>query len=364
MKRIRVGIIGCGEVTQINHLHSLKFLSDLFEATAISDVSKQVLEGVGNLHGIKQRFLDYRDLVKNPHIDAVLITTPHVYHSEQALAAIANGKHVLVEKPMSMTLEDADKLISAQKQSGLTVQVGYMRRYATAFTEAVARVKNLGGIRLARVHDVIGWNSLMITPTSRVIRGDDVSAQLKEEGERLSQEKIRQAIGDAPQELQVAYQVLLGLSTHDISAMRELIGMPKRVLYAAQRSGGMYLTAAFDYGDFICHFETGIDDIARFDCHLEVYGKSQTLRVEYQSPYVRHQATRLNVINAKPESGLHTEVIQPAVEDNFTQEWKAFYENVTTGKTPKTNPEDYRHDLKLFSQMIEKLREGQRLGAS
>jgi predicted dehydrogenase len=173
----------------------------------------------------------------------------------------------------------------------------------------------------------------------------------------LLEKKILAAIGEVSKNLNTAYNILLGLSTHDISAMRELLGMPKGVLYAAQRSGGLYITAAFDYGDFICHFETGIDDIARFDCHLEVYGKSQTLRVEYQSPYVRHQATCLNVIRAKPESGLHTEVIQPAFEDNFTQEWKAFYQNVTMGGKPKTSPEDYRCDLELFSQMMAKIRE-------
>jgi predicted dehydrogenase len=357
MKRIKVGIIGCGEVTQINHLPSLNFLGDLFEVTAISDVSKQVLEGVGVKYNIQKRSLDYRELVKDAELDAVLITTPHAYHVEQTLAALEQGKHVLVEKPMAMTLEDADTMIEAQRRTGLIVQVGYMRRYATAFIEAVSRVKNLDGIRLVRVHDVIGWNALMINPTSKVIRGNDVSQHVIDAGNQLIQQKILAAIGEVPKDLNTTYNILLGLSTHDISAMRELLGMPKGVLYAAQRSGGLYITAAFDYGDFVCHFETGIDDVARFDCHLEVYGKSQTLRVEYQSPYVRHQATRLNIINAKPESGLHTETIQPAFEDNFTQEWKAFYQNVTTGNKPKTSPEDYRQDLELFSQMMAKIRE-------
>jgi predicted dehydrogenase len=259
---------------------------------------------------------------------------------------------------MAMTLEDADKIIGAQKQSGLSVQVGYMRRYATAFEEAVARVKNMDGVRLARVHDVIGKNAMMVAPTAKVIRGDDISQRVIDEGARLTTQKILEALGEVPRDIKVAYNVLLGLSTHDISAMRELLGMPKSVLYAAQRSGGRYITAAFDYGDFVCHFETGIDDIARFGCYLEVYGASQTLRVDYQTPYVRHLATKLNVVTAAPESNLHEETIQPAFEDNFTREWRAFHRNVTSGSAPKTNPEDYRHDLELFDQIIEKLREG------
>ncbi len=356
MTRIRVGIIGCGEVAQINHLPSLGFLSDLFEVTALSDVSSKVLESVGKRYGTEKRFLDYRELVKDAEVDAVLVATPHALHAEQTLAALAHGKHVLVEKPMTMTLEDADRIIDVQKRSGLTVQVGYMRRYATAFEEAVKRVKKMDGVRLARVHDVIGKNALMVAPTSNVARGDDVPQRMIDEGKQSAEQKLWEALGEASQEIKVAYNVLLGLSTHDLSAMRELLGAPERVLYAAQRSGGLYITAAFDYGDFVCHFETGIDAVPRFDCHLEVYGKSQLLRVEYQTPYVRHLATKLNVVTATHESDLHIETVQPAFEDNFTREWQAFHKNVTTGSIPKTDPQDYRHDLELFGQMMEKIR--------
>ena len=358
MTRLRIGIIGCGEVAQINHLPSLSFLQDLFEVTAIADVSAAVLGGVGARHDIEteKRFLDYRDLVKAAEVDAVLIATPHVYHTEQTLAALAHGKHVLVEKPLAMTLTDADRIIAAQKQTGLTVQVGYIRRYATAFEEAVARVRQMDGVKLARVHDVIGQNALMITPTSRVIRGRNTE-QVTAEGRQLTEQKLREATGDASSEVKAAYNLLLGLSTHDVSAMRELLGTPKGVLYAAQRSGGLYLTAAFDYSGFVCHFETGIDDLARFDCYLEVYSSVQTLRVDYYTPYVRHLATKLSVTTATPASGLHSETLQPAFEDNFTREWRAFYHNVTTGSTPKTDPADYRCDLELFGQIIQKIRD-------
>ena len=356
-KRIRIGIIGCGEVTQINHLPSLNFLEAFFEVTAVSDVSAGVLEAVGNLHHVKHRFLEYRNLLASPDVDAVLITTPHAHHSEQTLAALEHGKHVLVEKPMAMTLEDVDAIIAAQRQTGLIVQVGYMRRYASAFVEAVARVKQLEGIRMARVHAVIGQNSFFIEGNSNVIRGSDVPAQVIEAGRHLYQRKLQQAIGDAPRELAMTYELMIGLCTHDLSAMRELIGIPKKVLYATQRHAGLYIGAAFDYGDFVCHFETTIDQVPRFDSHLEVYSDSQVLRVQYDTPYVRHLATKLEISSAAPENGVHLETIQPAFEDNFTREWRAFYQHVTTGSIPKTNPEDYRHDLELFAAMIDCIRE-------
>jgi predicted dehydrogenase len=185
----------------------------------------------------------------------------------------------------------------------------------------------------------------------------DVPAEVIEAGKQLHQGKMQQAIGEASRELTTAYELMIGLCTHDLSAMRELIGIPKKVLYATQRHGGLYISAAFDYGEFVCHFETTIDQIPRFDSHLEVYSNAQVLRVQYNTPYVRHLATKLEITSATLENGVHLETIGPAFEDNFTREWRRFHHNVSTGSSPKTNPEDYRHDLELFSQMIACIRE-------
>src|SRR5207253_10780369 len=98
-----------------------------------------------------------------------------------------------------------------------------------------------------------------------------------------------------PEALKKAYSVLLGLSSHDLSAMREMLGMPAKVLFATQRGKGFYLAATFDYGTYVCQFETGIDNIARFDAHIEVYGDEKTVRGQYGTPYVRNSPIRLFV---------------------------------------------------------------------
>ena len=90
-------------------------------------------------------------------------------------------------------------------------------------------------------------------------------------------ELVREAIGDVGPDLAAAYRLLLGVSSHDLSVMRELLGVPERVLHASARHAGGYLTAAFDYGAYVCQFETGIDDIPRFDCHIEVYSDDRVV---------------------------------------------------------------------------------------
>jgi predicted dehydrogenase len=358
MDRLRVGIVGCGAVTQIMHLPSLAHLADQFEVTALCDVSPRVLQAVGDRWGVRRRYPDHRDLLARDDVDAVLIANPDAYHADVALAAIAAGKHVLIEKPMCVTLDEADAIADAQRRAGVTVQVGYMRRYAPAFVEATRRLPGLGDIRLARVHDVLGGNSLFVSSTSRVITGDDVPAELAAEPRRLRDERIAEAIGPAaPPDLRAAYAMLLGLGSHDLSAMRELLGAPTRVLYAAHRRGGTYLSAAFDYGSYVCHYESGMDAIPRFDAHLEVYGRDRTLRVQYDTPYVRNLPVRLIVTEANGAGGVVERTELPAWGDPFVAEWQAFYDNVVARRMPKTSPADFRLDLELIVNMVALMRE-------
>jgi predicted dehydrogenase len=354
---LRIGIIGCGEVAQIIHLPTFAQLSAQFRVVALCDVSRTVLDGVGARWGVARRFLDHRELLAQPDVDAVLIANPHAYHARVALEAMAAGKHVLIEKPMCLTLAQADDLIEAQARHGVVAQVGYMRRYAPAFIEALDLVRAMPDIRLARVHDVIGRNALIIRDTSAVIRGNDIPAALGAELSMLQDQGVTEAIGPADPNLITAYIMMLGLVSHDVSAMRELLGAPRGVLYAAQHAEGRMITAAFDYGTYVCQLEVGVDQIARFDAHLEVYGGTRTVRVEYETPYIRHLATRLVVTDAKSEVGLTIATGFPSRQDAFVAEWLAFHDNVTHGRAPKTSLQDSREDLRLFGAMARAMRQ-------
>ncbi|MEM7022245.1 MAG: Gfo/Idh/MocA family oxidoreductase [Pseudomonadota bacterium] len=355
-RQLRVGIVGCGVVAQIIHTPTLRELPELFRITALCDVSPSVLAAVGAEHPDAALHEDATDLVRSSDVDVVLVANPHVYHAEVALMAMAAGKHVLVEKPMCITLNEADQLLSAEEKAGVIVQVGYMRRYAPAFVEAVKRTAGLRDeIILARVHDVIGPNATIIDSTSRLHRATDIDPGTVAAAKAFLAEQTRHAIGEVPEPLSVAYGLLLGLCSHDVSAMRELIGMPKGVLYAAQRRGGRMITAAFDYGGFVCQFESGVDSIAQFDAHLEVYTRGQRLRVDYDTPFVRHLPARLTVTGGVDPAGVSVETRFATRNDSFVAEWRAFHANITGGTRPKTSIEDARNDLILFKEMVARM---------
>lgn len=353
MSRFRIGIIGCGSVAQIVHLPTLYQLRHLFEVTAICDVSDKVLAGVGAAWGIEKRVRNYQELLALDLIDAVLIANPSAWHAEAAIAALRAGVHVLVEKPMCLTLAENDAVIAAQAKAGKIVQVGTMRRYAPAFIAACRIVQGMDDIRLARVHDIIGRNSLVIDPTSRVVPADDIPESASAALRRRQDELIRAAIGAASADLRTAYNMMLGLSTHDTSAMREMLGMPKRVLHAAQRQGGRAMTAAFDYGDFVCLFSTGADNIPRYDTYLEVYGEKRVVRVDYDTPFVRNLPITLSITESRDGVKMTESVTQPGWGDAFTEEWRAFHHSLVSGEPPKASPRDFRQDLLLYREMIQ-----------
>jgi predicted dehydrogenase len=345
---LRVGVIGCGEVTQIIHLPALHELRELFTVAALCDVSPSVLGALGAMHPAARCYPDYRKLLADPAVDVVLVANPDAYHAEAVTTAIAAGKHVLLEKPIAVTIADADAMIAAESKAKVTVQVGYMRRYAPAYVEAVAAVAKLrSDIVLARVHDVIGPNAAIIDNTSNIFRPNDLPASLVAEGKARLAAGIALSIGTGEGPRAAAYSLLLSLSSHALSAMRELIGMPRRVMYAAQHHNGRFLTAAFDYGHFACHFEAGVDRIPHFDAHLEVYTPDEIIRVDYDTPYVRHQPARMTRITAATEAGVAVSSMFPTRNDSFVAEWRAFHLNVTEGKRPKTTLEDARNDMVL-----------------
>ena len=353
---VRLGIIGCGEVAQIIHLPTLHHLRDLFAVTAICDVSERVREQVGARWGVAARLADHRALLDRADVDAVLVANPHPFHAETARDAMRAGKHVMVEKPLCISLAEADMLIAEEQASGRVVQVGYMRRHAPAFAEAKRLVADMRDIRLARVHDVIGRNALIIAEIADVVRPSDLPASAAETLRTAMRERTAEAIGDAPESLQSAYGLLLGLSSHDLSAMRDLLGRPARVLYAASRGPeGRAVSAAFDYGGYVCQFETLTDAIPRFDAHIEVYAPDQVVRVEYDTPYVRNIPGRIVTTDVGGD-GLARRTVRHAWRDSFEIEWRDFHANVTANRRPRMSLSDALEDLELFAEMVRHMR--------
>jgi myo-inositol 2-dehydrogenase / D-chiro-inositol 1-dehydrogenase len=125
---IRVGIVGCGRVTETRHLPALRYLEGA-EVAALADISVDRLNKVADLFHIKPRYDDYQRLLEDPSIDAVAVCVPAQFHVEISLAALDGGKHVFIEKPLALRLDDCDLLTQRAKRSSSKVMVGFNLRW-------------------------------------------------------------------------------------------------------------------------------------------------------------------------------------------------------------------------------------------
>ncbi len=122
-----IGIIGCGQIG-IEHAHAY-IATGRAEIIAVCDIDQQRMDELGNDVGATCRYKDYKELLDNRDVQAVSICVGTAWHRETALAALAAGKHVLLEKPMALnSLEAQDIRQSAQGAKGI-LQIGMLYRY-------------------------------------------------------------------------------------------------------------------------------------------------------------------------------------------------------------------------------------------
>lgn len=135
---IKVAVIGVGSMGQ-NHAR-LYFQSEQAKLVAVADAHLPQLEKVAHKYQVKA-YTDYREMLENEEIDAVSIAVPTSLHKEVALAALKKRKHVLLEKPIASTEEEAREIIIAAKNSGANLMIGHIERFNTALLELKQRLK-------------------------------------------------------------------------------------------------------------------------------------------------------------------------------------------------------------------------------
>jgi predicted dehydrogenase len=132
---VRVGLIGCGSIAASAHVPALQQLSPLVEVAMVSDIRPQAAERIAQTLGCGWT-VDYRVLLDDPSIDAVVVCTPEFAHAEQVVAAAGAGKHVLCEKPMARTLEQADAMLAAAEQASVRLMIAHSRRFTPRYRRA------------------------------------------------------------------------------------------------------------------------------------------------------------------------------------------------------------------------------------
>ena len=155
MKKLRVGVIGCGRIS-VRHLVPLSSLEEV-ELVACCDIKRERADEAARTYGIKA-YYSYEEMIENENLDAVHLCLPHYIHSKVAIYAFEHGVNVLSEKPMDVNYESALKAVNVAKEKNLFFGVIFQCRYnnpAQLVKKALLSGK-LGKIISAR--SVLTWN--------------------------------------------------------------------------------------------------------------------------------------------------------------------------------------------------------------
>ncbi|MCE7742688.1 MAG: Gfo/Idh/MocA family oxidoreductase [Candidatus Heimdallarchaeota archaeon] len=214
METLNIAVIGVGSWGK-NHARVFSEMENV-NLHSIHDLNYNHASELAKIHNT-QAIKNLDDLLKNEEIDAITIATPTSAHAEIALQAIGYGKHVLVEKPMTSTIEEAEKILDAEKQNNVIVSVGFIER----FNPIVYRSKQL-------------------------IQNEELGELVLISARRLGPywpDRLKDV------------DVIRDVSIHDIDAFRYLISKEPKSVYAR---GGKLRHTYLDYAEILLDFGNGV----------------------------------------------------------------------------------------------------------
>ena len=169
MRTVNVGVIGVGAMGE-NHVRVYHKIEEA-NLIAVSDVSERALKKIEKKYGAKG-YTEYVDLLQNPDIEVVSVCVPTTFHHAVVMEAIKHKKHVLVEKPIAFTLNEAEEMISAAKEAGVILSTGHVER----FNPAVQKAKEL--IDDGVIGDIVSAFAKRVGPLPPRIKDVGVSIDL------------------------------------------------------------------------------------------------------------------------------------------------------------------------------------------
>jgi predicted dehydrogenase len=352
-------VVGCGLVAQVMHLHYLRESPERFEVVVLCDLAREPLAYAGHLFPDARRVELWQDALAEP-LDAIMVLTPGS-HAPIAIAAAEAGRHVFVEKPMCLSVDEARRMIAAADQAGVRLMVGYMKRFDPAYEE-LAECLAASEVRLARVTTLEAPLEPYVAhyPLRRGELDPGLLAELLEDDDR----RVSAAIGTDDPVLRRAYRsILLDSMVHELNAVRGVLGEPSVLRFVDIWGDPAGVTATFAFGEAECVFMwIDLPGIARYEQELAFYAANERLSLVFPSPFLRSMPTKLVVERGEigaPSSWRTVKTV--SYEEAFKRELGEFHACIVEGREPRTSGQDGLRDVALAQAIIRCYAEGRPL---
>jgi predicted dehydrogenase len=302
MEKVRVGIVGVGYLgTQ--HARILSYLEGA-ELKGVADIDFKKAMQIGNRHGVAY-FEDFQEMLDV--VDAVIVAAPTSEHFAISKKLLEAGKSVLVEKPMTDTVPQADQLVSLAKKNKLVLRVGHLERFNPA---------------VEALNDIISEPKFI-------------------EVQRLGSFSARS----------LDTNVVLDLMIHDLDIILDLIQDEVKVI----RSSGIHvLSEKFDIANARLEFESGC--VATLTASRVHQGKVRNLRIFEPTAYYSIDYIE-QAVKVFPLNGRQTDIksLKIKKEEPLKKELQSFIQCVLDGKIRKVSGDEGLRALKLAHQVLDQI---------
>ncbi len=328
MEKVKVGVVGAGFFGE-NHarVYSESLLAEL---TAIVDVNAERARYVAEKYRARSWHTSVHEMLEKEEIDAVSVATPEFHHKEPAVVAAEAGKHVLVEKPIAHTIEDATAIVDSARKNKIKLMVGYLLRFDPRYAEGKKQVDS------GAIGDIL---SVWARRATRIL---------------------------VPQRVAEWSHPLFYMSVHDIDLINWYVNSQVERVYAEATMKMFKDKGMPDVISALMRFKTGVT------ASLEVnWSRPMTWQYSLESRlhvsgtegavYVDVYDQGLNIFS---ETGhgcpdmIHWPIVHNRLIGDLKEELNHFIECIILDKKPLVTGEDGMNSLKVALAIIDSLRTG------
>lgn len=343
--RVRIGYVGCGFMAQKVHLPNFQSIPEC-EVVALAEVRQELGKTVQSRLGIPKLYADHQAMLADADIDAVAVSAAFAVQGELACDALAAGKDVFMEKPMAISLDQADAILEAERNSGKRLMIGYMKRYdagnelVKSTLDAFRASGEVGTLTYARNHGFCGdWISGLDT---QMDRSEEPMPTLPASGpEWLPAEYLRPYLGYLQQ------------YTHNVNLLRWFLdaGDGVRVRSVDLDADGYTGIVVFDMAGKRAVLETGRISHFRWDEHTQVYFEHAWVHTWAPPLLLKQVPAEVEIYRAGEEQQFARPVAQPAWSWSYKRELEHFVRCVQSGAPFRSSAQDTRTDVRLFEEI-------------
>ncbi len=345
MAKVKIGYIGCGFMAQKVHIPNFNSIADC-ELIALAEVRSELGEKVQRRFQIPHLYESHLELAQDNDIEAVAVSADFALQGEIAKELLLAGKHVFMEKPMAVSVEQAQTIVDASRESGKKLMVGYMKRYDAGNEIVKEKVKHfresgeLGRLTYARNHGFGGdWVCNLDTPMDTV-EVPKPSAPVK-------------TPDWLPEEWRGSYIGYLQQYTHNINLMRWFLEAADdvRVKAVDLDANGYTGIVIFDMAGIRVTLETGHVSHYRWDEHSQLYFENGWIHTWAPPLLLKNTPAEVEIYRAGQEQEISRPISKPTWTWAYRREAEYFIANLHNPEPFRSSAEDTLTDVRLFEDI-------------